>query len=229
MILWFALFHNSSRKNQKFQPLTEAGRELVASVMSRHGFPSHSGADGWSQDPSPWLRKWMQLPCSGSSAGCHAEELNLCYGARLPSRWNQQTWISKGRNSPPFNQESSNNWPGSLSTCTQSLTLGWAEESALSSRHFWQKDLFILLYSLCRKCLWAPPHSVSSKAQWPCLLHIHRYLFLEMNRGWFFFLASLVGPDNMKRRRKERRNDEWKLKWDIDPRTACSGVGLNRG
>lgn len=127
MILWFVLFTILLGKARKFQPLMEGGRRfLVASLMSCHRFPSHGGADGWSQDPSPRLRKWMQLPCAGSSASLAIKfrGIKLVLWGQTPQQVGSAEVNSERRTSPPFNQESSNNWPGSLSTRTQSLTLG---------------------------------------------------------------------------------------------------------
>lgn len=81
-----------------------------------------------------------------------------------------------------FNQGSSNYRSGSLSTSTQSLTLGRGKRFKFQA--FLAESLFILFFSFCRRRVWAPPCSVSPKAHGlACFTYTGIYSSNKMNRG----------------------------------------------
>lgn len=173
-------------KARTFQPLVAVGREvsMASSIMPLPCSPSHRGVGCLSWDPSPGLRKslWSlgTLCCSldpGTSAGCHSEELHSCCGVWLPRQVESVEVSFRERKPHALDEGSSDNWPGSLSAYTPSLTLGWGKPFKFQA-FFWQRlvDSFLL----CRKCLWAPPCCFPKGSV--ALLASHTQVFISLIR-----------------------------------------------
>lgn len=191
-------------KARNMQPFTEGGRVVLVafSVMPSHGFPSHCGAG---------------CPVMGLLSLAHEIDVVTLHWELwgiTPVLWGltpQADGISRGElqrtgSHDLFHQGSSNNWSGSLSTSAQSLTLGWGKHFKFQA--FLAEVLFILFFSLCRKCEYLPAPFPQRLGGLACFTYTGIYFSSQMNRGWLFFQPTLWGQNNVKRKRKERRKDK---------------------